>query len=34
MKRYGLIFGTTMPFGGIKKPGQRQTLNCYLKNGQ
>ena len=26
--------GTTMPFGGIKKPEQRQALNCYLKTDQ
>ena len=26
--------GTTMPFGGIKKPEQRQALNCYLTSGQ
>ena len=26
--------GTTMPFAGIKKPEQRQALNCYLTTGQ
>jgi cytochrome c len=26
--------GTTMPFGGIKKPEQRQALNCYLKTAE
>ena len=26
--------GTTMPFGGLKKTGQRDALNCYLKTSQ
>ena len=26
--------GTTMPFGGLKKTGQREALNCYLKTSQ
>jgi cytochrome c len=26
--------GTTMPFGGLKKPEQREALYCYLKTGQ
>ena len=26
--------GTTMPFGGLKKPEQREALNCYLKTSQ
>lgn len=26
--------GTTMPFGGLKKAGQRDALNCYLKTSQ
>ena len=26
--------GTTMPFGGLKKPEQRGALICYLKTGQ
>ena len=26
--------GTTMPFGGLKKPEQRDALNCYLKTDQ
>lgn len=24
--------GTTMPFGGLKKPKQREALACYLKS--
>ena len=26
--------GTTMPFAGIRKPEQRQALNCYLKTAE